>query len=118
MIRIKELTSRAYEERICTRFEYEVVDKESKDINGGKCFIARYVRSPDNDKQWTMQVVIPRDQDSDSQVYTISYIVPSRTIDLVMVAAIGLKYFQLKLKEEIQRKSEWDFAIGNIVKDM
>lgn len=116
MLKLKKLVNRIYEGKDCIRFEYEVIE-----YDGNKkcsCFIARYQRSSEDAKQWRMQVVLPRDRDCDSQVYTFDYILPKESMELTLIAAIGLKYFQLKLKEEIQQKSNWDFVLGELLKDM
>ena len=61
---------------------------------------------------------ILKDQDADSQVYTFGYIMPKSNLPLELIAATGLKYFQLYLKEEIQTKSEYDFMLGDVLKGM
>lgn len=119
MLKLKELVSRIYDGKECIRFEYEVLDT-TRAANDPKrnCFVARYQRSKEDAKQWRMQIVLPRDRDCDSQVYTFDYVLPKDGMELALVAAIGLKYFQLKLKEEIQQKSDWDFVLGELLKDM
>ena len=37
---------------------------------------------------------------------------------LTMVAAFGLRFFQYYIKDEVQRKSNLDFEIGDIIKDV
>lgn len=119
MIKLKELTNRVYEGKDCIRFEYQVVQKEKKlDDESRECFTALYRRSRKDPKAWRMRVILPRDRDCDSQVYTFDYILPKENVDLALITAIGLKYFQLKMKEEVQKKSNWDFLLGEIVKDM
>lgn len=100
-------------------FAYELRDPSKPDYDtDSHCFMARYLRSKKDPKVWRMQIVLPRDRDCDSQVYTFDYILPREGIDLCTIAAIGLKYFQMKLKEEIQSKSNFDFTIGELLKDM
>lgn len=122
MLKLKELVNRVYsgkDNRECVRFEYEVldIDRAANDPERN-CFVARYQRSTKDAKQWRMQIVLPRDRDCDSQVYTFDYILPKESMELALIAAIGLKYFQMRIKEEIQRKSDWDFVLGALLKDM
>lgn len=122
MIKLKELVNRIYggkDSKECVRFEYEVLDTD-RAANDPKrhCFVARYQRSIEDAKQWRMQVVLPRDRDCDSQVYTFDYVLPKEGMELALIAAIGLKYFQMRIKEEIQQKSDWDFVLGALLKDM
>lgn len=114
MIKLKELTNRVYADKECIRFEYEVLGDDQSDSS----FVARYERSDDDPLEWIMQIILPRDRDCDSQVYTFGYLLPQKKMPLAMVAAIGLKYFQMKLKEEIQQKSNWDFVLGSLLNDM
>lgn len=119
MIKLKELVNRVYEGKDCIRFEYNVIDKAKRlEDESRECFTALYRRSKKEPKAWRMRVILPRDRDCDSQVYTFDYILPKDNMDLGLIAAIGLKYFQLKMKEEVQKKSGWDFLLGEIVKDM
>lgn len=122
MIKLKELINRVYggkEDKECVSFEYQVLDTDMVANNPERnCFAARYQRSVADTKRWRMQVVLPRDRDCDSQVYTFDYVLPKDGMDLVLIAAIGLKYFQMRIKEEIQRKSNWDFVLGELLKDM
>ena len=52
------------------------------------------------------------------QVYKLNYNIPKRDVDLVLVAAIGLRSIQYQLQSEIQMKSIIDFTIGDCIKDM
>lgn len=119
MIKLKELESRKYSGNECVVFDYTMRDPYEKDNGDGtECFTARFARSKNDKKCWRMQVVLPRDRDCDCQVYQFSYMLPREGMDLALIAAIGLKYFQLKLKEEVQQKSNWDFIMGNLLNDM
>lgn len=119
MLKLKELVNRVYDGKDCVRFEYEVLDVDRTATDPKRnCFVARYQKSKEDSKQWRMQVVLPRDRDCDSQVYTFDYVLPKEGMELVLIAAIGLKYFQMRIKEEIQQKSDWDFVLGALLKDM
>ena len=65
-----------------------------------------------------MTIVLDRTRDADSQVYSFDYIMPKSGLPIGLIAATGLKYFQLYLKEEIQTKSGYDFALGEILRGM
>lgn len=119
MIKLKELVNRIYDGKDCVRFEYEVQDADrAKDDPKKSCFVARYERSKKDSKEWKMQIVLPRDRDSDSQVYTFNYVLPKDGMELALIAAIGLKYYQLYLKEEIQLKQGFDFILGDLLEGM
>ena len=70
------------------------------------------------ENEWRMRIVLDKTRDADSQVYTFGYIMPKSNLPLELIAATGLKYFQLYLKEEIQTKSEYDFMLGDVLKGM
>lgn len=110
MVMLKELINRVYEGKECISFEYEL---EAEDATVNAQF-----RRQENPLEWRMRIVLDRTRDADSQVYNFGYQLPKASMDLAMICAIGLKYFQLYLKEEVQKKSNIDFAIGDLVKDM
>lgn len=111
MISLKELANRVYDGKTCVGFDYRL-----KDEKGNVLVSAQYTkRAP---AEWWMRVIFDRTRDADSQVYNFGYKLPRDGMDLVIVCAVGLKYFQMYLKEEVQRKSLIDFAIGDVVKDM
>lgn len=116
MIKLRQLINRVYDGTNCIRFEYEVIQHGGN--KQSSCFVARYWKDMLIPCSWNMQVVIPGNSDCDSQVYTISYATPKDNIKLELIAALGLRQFQLRLKEEIQKKSEWDFALGEVLHDM
>lgn len=112
MIQLKELYNRVYQDKDCTGFEYACVD------DGEQLFEAKFRKNPMDEKQWRMEVVFPRKDVADSQVYGVSYILPKTGMALELICAIGLRYFQLQIKEEVQLKSNIDFAIGHITEGM
>lgn len=111
MVKLKELTNRAYKEKECIGFDYQV-----KDEKGEVLVNAHFDKKAP--KEWWMRIILGRTRDADSQVYNFGYTLPKEGMDLAIICAIGLKYFQLYLKEEIQTKSTIDFAIGDLVKDV
>ena len=115
MIILKDLKQRIYNGKVCTYFEYEI------EINEDTKVIARFSKKHYNTvelNQWNMQVVFNRTRDKDSEVYNFGYIMPKENLPLELIAATGLKYFQLYIKEEVQMKSSLDFTIGEITNGM
>ena len=109
MIRLKDLQNRVYSGKTCIRFEYEF------GIDQGKTVCAMFKRAIDKPNVWSMTVVLDRTRDKDSEVYSFLYELPRDNMNLELIAAIGLKYFQLYIKEEVQMKSNMDFTLGEIV---
>lgn len=109
MIRLKDLQNRVYSGRNCIRFEYEFnVDQDHK-------VIANFKKTSLDANIWKMRIILDRTRDKDSEVYNFEYALPKGTTPLELIAAIGLKYFQLYIKEEVQLKSNMDFVLGEIV---
>lgn len=111
MIKQSDLINRININGICVDFDY-ILNIDKTRI---RC---RFTRDEDQPLVWNMMVVMNRTRDADSQVYNFSYQLPKSNMDLTMIAAIGLKYFQLYLKEEIQLKMNMDFTIGEITNGM
>ena len=111
MINQSDLVNRMNINGMCVDFDYILQIDETRT----RC---RFTRDKNQPLVWNMMVVLKRTRDADSQVYNFSYQLPKHNMDLTMVAAIGLKYFQLYLKEEVQLKSGMDFAIGEITNGM
>ena len=111
MIKQRDLQNRMNINGVCVDFDYILTVDKSR-------IRCRFTREMDNLAVWNMMVVIKRTRDADSQVYNFGYQLPKPNMDLTMVAAIGLKYFQLYLKEEVQLKSSLDFTLGEITNGM
>lgn len=109
MIRLKDLQNRVYSGKNCIRFEYEF------DVDLNKTICVVFKRLSDNANTWKMSIVLDRTRDKDSEVYNFMYALPKENVSLELVAAVGLRYFQLHIKEEVQMKSNMDFVIGEIV---
>ncbi len=112
MIVLKELQNRIYSGKICTGFDYI-----AKNEKGETQFEARF-RAGVEKNEWVMKIVFDRTRDKDSEVYGFGYIMPRSGLPLELIAATGLKYFQLYLKEETQQKISYDFLLGEILKGM
>lgn len=114
MITLKDL-KKTYRGRFCTRFEYDI------DLGDGNILTANFVKQEypgAKENEWNMQLVIPRTRDKDSEVYNFGYAMPRSNLPLELIAASGIKYLQLYIKEEVQAKSNMDFVLGEILKGM
>lgn len=112
MITIKELQNRIYSGKICIGFDYIALNEKGKTQ-----FEARF-RTGTEKNEWKMQIVFDRTRDKDCEVYTFGYIMPKSDLPITLIAATGLKYYQLYLKEEIAQKVSYDFLLGEILKGM
>lgn len=114
MIKLKDLQNRVYSGKSCIRFEYEITIDEQH-------IFARFEKQTKQTSvpnEWNMQVVLDRTHYKDSDVYNFNYAMPKDNIPLELIAATGLKYLQLHIKEEIQLKSCLDFELGEITGGM
>lgn len=114
MLKLKDLENRVYRGKECIRFEY-IIQKEDR-INNKPELIATFKKVVEN--EWQMQIVFNRTRDKDHDVYNFAYIMPKSGLPLELIAATGLRFFQLTLKEEIQNKSNLDFALGDVLQGM
>lgn len=112
MIELKDLENRVYRNKSCTEFSYGIKNEKGEEI-----LKARFIKGGLMN-QWNLRIVIDRTRDADSQVYNFGYVMPKSNLPLELIAATGLRYFQMYLKEEIQKKSELDFALGEVIKGM
>lgn len=110
MIKRSDIENRVYDNNICTRFYTKIY------VDGIEKLEAKFSRM--DAKMWKMSIIFDRDRDADSQIYNFIYVIPTESMSLEKIAAFGLKFFQLKLKEEIQNKSMVDFAIGETLEGM
>ena len=111
MIKQSDLVNRMNVGGMCVDFDY-IFDIDKTHV---RC---RFTRDENEPLVWNLMVVLKRTRDADSQVYNFCYQLPKVGMNLTMVAAIGLKYFQLYLKEEVQLKSNMDFILGEITNGM
>lgn len=115
VIKQKELNMHTHVGRQCTGFSYMFQTEDGKMLKAEFSAIDYPSGKP---KEWRMQVVIERTRDADSQVYNFGYVMPRAGLPLELIAATGLKYFQLYLKEEVQMKSNIDMTLGPILEGM
>lgn len=115
MLHHKDLKNRVYSGKHCVRFEVAVP------IGNNMAELAQFFKEPNETSEqetWMMRIVFDRTRDKDAEVYAFRYTLPKANIPLELIAATGLKYFQLKLKEEIQNKSNLDFMLGDMLSGM
>lgn len=116
MLKLKDLELRSYVGKKCTSFSYILKDDKNEEA-----FIAKFTNidhQSNQAKEWIMLIVLDRTRDADSQVYRFSYMMPKANLPLELIAATGLKFFQLYLKEEIQSKVAMDFLLGERLEGM
>lgn len=113
MLTLKELENRMYLDKTCMYFTYNLRNEKKEVLQRFEFF-----RSAENESQWNMRVIIERTRDADSQVYNFNYIMPNSKASLCLICAVGLRYFDLYLKEEIQTKSDYDFLISDVIRGM
>lgn len=113
MLTLKELENRMYLDKTCMYFTYNLRNEKKEVLQRFEFF-----RSAENENQWNMRVIIERTRDADSQVYNFNYIMPNSKAPLSLICAVGLRYFELYLKEEIQTKSDYDFLISDVIRGM
>lgn len=115
-IKLKDLELRVYDGKECKgftyflntgertkqRFDFELVEDEASQYPG---------------LEWRMLTLIPRNGIHDTQVYGQHFVAPRKGIPLETIAAMGLKYFQHHIEEEIQLKSNLDFSLGVILEE-
>lgn len=112
MIKFKDLQNKVYSGKLCTQFEYGILVDENKYV------YAKFNRQVEKPTEWNMQIIFGRTRDKDSEVYNFGYIMPRDGLPLELIAATGLKYFQLHLKQEVQMKSNLDLQLGEVLTGM
>lgn len=112
MLTLKDLENRVYNGKNCVAFSYSVLNEKKE-----RQFVARFETGKERN-EWNMQIVLGRTRDADSQVYSFGYLMPMPGLPLTLIAATGLRYFQLHLKEELNTKTQYDFMLSDILKGM
>ena len=115
MIKRKDLELHTNVGRQCVGFSYTLTNDKGKMLKAEFNATDYHSGQP---KEWFMRIVFDRTRDADSQVYNFNYIMPRTGLPLELIAATGLRYFQLHIKEEVQFKSDLDFVLGSIVEGM
>lgn len=112
MIAFKELINRVYRDKECVAFDYIL-----KNDKGEEGLDVRFKKG-NYDNEWVATIVLDRTRDADSQVYCFGYIMPKDNLPLTLIAATGLRYFQLYLKKEVETKVAYDFALSDVLRGM
>lgn len=108
MLTVKDIQNRVYSGKSCIGFDYVLQMEDANDIE------FHFRRSLENALVWQIQVVIDRaTMECNDDVYRLAYVLPKEGIPLEMILAIGLRYIQLIVKEEVQKKSNIDFELGD-----
>lgn len=117
MIKLAELKGRKYEGKKCVSFEYDLVVDES---NGKQLKVDFEYQDKDSLGQviWDAKMFIKKTEMLDSQTYHVQYMIPRENLPLELIAAIGLRYLQTIMKDEIQKKMQIDWAISHTVEGM
>ena len=118
MLRMKNLLNRVYDGKRCVRFEVQIPVSDNHFQLATFENVPNVVGDHDGSNEWQMRVIMDRDRDKDSDVYKFRYVMPKSGLPLELIAATGLKYFQLYLKNEVQQKSNMDFVIGTMLEGM
>lgn len=114
MIKFKDLQNRVYSGKDCIRFEYGILVND-------QYIYAQFQKQTGEFAQpneWNMRIIFGRTRDKDSEVYNFGYIMPKDGLPLELIAATGLRYFQLHLKQEVQTKINIDFTLGDVLAGM
>lgn len=116
MLRLKDLKNRVYVGKQCVRFDVPI------QVADGSQVMAQFTKSVHDGavdgNVWKVRCILDRTRDKDSDVYNFSYVMPKDNLPLELIAATGLRYFQLYLKEEVQSKMDMDFYLGGILEGM
>ena len=92
----------------CLGFEYEL----NVDMGDNTCRIIPFRFNKLETTVWSVETVIG------NHVYRVAYDIPHPNMDLVMVAAFGLRNIQYQIEQEVQEKSIIDFTIGDATREM
>ena len=115
VLELKDLENRIYDGKKCVGFDYIPRDEKNK-----QQLEARF-RLGAQDNEWKITVIIEAAETAmilNNGVYRFRYNMPRANLPIMLIAATGLRCFQAILKREIQIKSDCDFMIGEITRDM
>lgn len=113
MIEFKDLEDKRYEGRDCVAFTVRIVDEKQNEI-----LKVSFNRHKNNHKLWIAFCTIGRTKVKDTDVYALQYEMPKENMNIELIAASGLRLLDMEIKEEIQKKIEVDFAIGEATSGM
>lgn len=115
MIEFKDLEDRRYEGRDCVAFTVRITELKE---DGTELLNVRFTRHKNNRKLWCLFCTLDKTRVKDTDVYAIQYEMPKENMNLELIAASGLRLLGMEIKEEIQKKSELDFIIGEATSGM
>ncbi len=112
-IKLKDLQNRVYSGKQCIAFNLVL---ENKELENSEQLILQYVRNVNDLTLWNVRLILERKTIyENTTIYDIGYSAYSINIDLVKVAMIGLTYLQTEIKQELQRKINIDFMVGEVL---
>lgn len=109
----KDLKQREYEDKECVAFVYDIVFGENEESRILRCFYHRV-----KEKIWQLEVWDYCTANKSDVIYRWVYDMPKNNMSLKMICAFGLTRLQLQMKEEVQMKSEIDFTLSELLKDI
>ena len=102
------------ETKECISFEYHLQVENEK---GLPAYIKFYF-SKIAERCWKVLFVSEVQSINENKAYSFTYEIPTKSMSLEMVCAMGLRTIQYVLKEELNYKSMIDFCIGDAVSNM
>ena len=117
-MKLKDLENRVYEGRQCVRFEYTIKGEHPEEnalVTFKKIRAVGATKEGRAENVWQAKMLLDKTHYMETQVYNIELTMPRHDAPLVLVCSTGLHFIQMLLKEEIQRKSVLDFAIGEAI---
>lgn len=110
----KDIINRRYDGKECIGFTYNlIVENEKGKLEELPCYYRKLA-----EKYWEVTMITKKVNINELKAYNQEYTIPTNSITLEMIAAMGLKYIQYVLQEEIQMKSMIDFCIGDSISGM
>lgn len=111
----KELINRKYNEnKECVGFEYELKIEDEK--GRIKCLPFYFNRLAE--RYWEVNTISKNRNFGELRAYSVEYEVPTRNMNLELIAVYGLRNIQCIIQSEVQYKSMIDFCIGDTIASM
>lgn len=113
MITLKELVNREYDGKECVAFDYIVRDEKGKKLTR-----VSFERDSREKKKWTARLVIDGNAFVSHQVYSCDVEMPKEGMPLTVIAATAMMFIKTCLKQDIDWRSVFDFALGDALTGM
>lgn len=111
----KELINRKYDEsKECVGFEYELKIEDEK----GRIKTLPFYFNRLAERYWEVSMISKNKNFGELRAYSTEYEVPTKNMNLEVIAASGLRYIQYVIQSEVQYKSMIDFCIGDCIASM